>query len=145
MIDRVYLGGKLNIYIGGSFSARARIRVEGDLLGKFQNVLSHWYKDEYFVEKAWDNDFSGLVAENMASLDAYQILTADLLVIDTLDKSSTGGSDSELGIGLGLRLGGRPIQIAHIGPYRNVFQALVKDEHYTCWEEFRERNQNLYR
>ena len=127
----------LKVYIAGSYNGRERIATEAYwLAGHFKDfdVLSKWFYDEFFLEKAWDCDFSGDVAKTMAHLDFNQILQADLFILDTIDKSSTGGSDTELGIAL-CREYERKIHCIHIGPYRNIFQTLVR-EHYNTWNEF---------
>ena len=125
------------VYIAGSYSGRHRIRAEAAKLPASYNILSRWFNDDDFIEKAWDNDFAGRVAESMAMGDAYAILEADLLILDTIDKSSTGGSDTELGLALALRLRTGKPRIVHIGPHRNIFQTLVR-EHYPTWEAYLE-------
>lgn len=125
----------IKAYIAGSYSGRARVKAEADRLKKYGvRILSHWFNDDHFIEKAWDGDLGGKVAESMAMGDLYQILDADLFILDTMDKSSTGGSDTELGLAL-IRNLDRNINLVHIGPYRNIFQTLVR-EHYETWEDF---------
>lgn len=125
----------IKVYIAGSFSGKHRIALEAQRLEAlgFQ-VLSRWYNDNDFLEKAWDRVFGGRVAEVMAMADTQAILEADLLILDTIDKSSTGGSDTELGIALARSLE-RKIHLVHIGPYRNIFQTMVR-EHYDTWDAF---------
>lgn len=123
------------IYIAGSYSGRHRIRAEATKLPKSYIILSRWFNDDDFIEKAWDNNFAGRIAESMAMGDVYTILEADLLILDTIDKSSTGGSDTELGLALALQLRTGKPRIVHIGPYRNIFQTLVR-EHYKSWEDY---------
>mgnify|MGYP001566040618 CR=1 FL=1 len=125
----------LKVYVAGSFGGRHRIRAEALKLPKDYNVLSRWFTDDDFIEKAWDNDFAGRVAEAMAMGDTYAILEADLFILDTFEPSTTGGRDVELGIAHALRLRTGKPRIVHIGPYRNIFQTLVR-EHYSSWEEF---------
>lgn len=126
-----------NVYISGSFAGRDRIREHARSLteGLGYNVVSKWYDSGYFVEKAWDQDFSGDVAKTMAYVDFSQILNVDTIIVDTIDKSSTGGSDTELGLALARRVYQPSLRIVHIGPYRNVFQNLVH-EHFASWEDF---------
>ena len=125
----------IRVYIAGSYSGRHRIRAEATKLPSSYIILSRWFNDDDFIEKAWDNDFAGRVAESMAMGDTYAILEADLLILDTIDKSSTGGSDTELGLALALQLlTGKP-RIVHIGIHRNIFQTLVR-EHYTTWKDY---------
>lgn len=123
------------IYVGGSFSSAARLKRESETLRKLGHIiLSRWFDADDFIEIAWDNDFGGRVAEAMAMGDTYAILEADIVIIDTIEKSSTGGSDSELGAAImKAQLTGRP-RVIHIGPYRNIFQTLAR-EHYADWEE----------
>ena len=127
--------GEIKVYIAGSFAGRKRIALEAAWLENFGfEVLSKWFDEVFFLEKAWDQNFGGDVAKTMAQVDFTQILQADLLILDTVDKSSTGGSDTELGMAL-IREYERKIRIVHIGPYRNIFQTLVR-EHYESWALF---------
>ena len=125
----------LPTYIGGSFAGRDRIKKEADrLAGLNYKILSKWFDAEYFIEKAWNQDMGGDVAEAMARLDFTQILQAKLIIIDTIDKSSTGGSDTELGMAIMLAFF-HDTRIVHIGPVRNIFQTMVL-EWYHDWDEF---------
>lgn len=126
----------IKVYVGGSFSSRQRIRKEAEKLASYgYHVLSHWFKEEHFVEKSWDGNFGGDVADLMAMGDFYQLLEAQLVIIDTIEKSSTGGSDSEIGAAVMKSLLTGTPNVVHIGPYRNIFQKLAR-EHYDSWEEF---------
>ena len=123
------------VYIAGSYSGRKRIGEEAIKLSQRGfTILSRWLDDNDFIEQAWDSNFGGRVAETMAMSDTFAIFNADLVILDTIDKSSTGGSDTELGIALTRELD-RKVHIVHIGPYRNIFQTLVK-EHYPTWNAF---------
>lgn len=125
----------ISVYIGGSFAARKRIaEVAAKLEKRGYLVLSRWFDEEYFIEKAWDNNFAGEVAEGMARLDFSQILQAKLIIIDSLEKSTTGGYHVELGMGLILNaLHG--IRLVHIGTINNIFQNMAL-EHYDSWNDF---------
>ena len=126
----------LKVYVSGSFSAAARIRQQAETLESFGGikVLSRWYDPEFFLEKAWDSNFGGDVASVMARVDLLQVLEADLVIIDTFTKSSTGGLFVELGAAL-VRSLERKCKVVHIGPYNNIFEQLA-DEHYDSWDEF---------
>lgn len=125
----------MKCYIAGSYSGRKRIVEEAlRLSARGVIILSRWLDDNDFIEQAWDANFSGRVAETMAMSDTFAIFNVDLVIIDTIDKSSSGGSDTELGIALARELD-RKVHVVHIGPYRNIFQTLVK-EHYDTWEAF---------
>jgi len=126
----------MKVYVAGSYSGRHRIAKEAARLTELGfTVLSRWFDVSNHVEKAWDDDFSGVVAQTMAEVDMYAIINADLLVLDTIDKSSTGGSDTELGAALMRSLLDKNIRVIHIGPYRNVFHTLARD-HYDSWDDF---------
>lgn len=127
----------MNIYVSGSFAGRHRIKAEANKLAPKHKVLSLWFNDEYFVERAWDKDMAGLVAETMASVDSMQIQQADVMILDTLEPSTTGGRDAELGLALGFQLLGKPIDIIHIGPVVNIFQNLIRNKRVDTWEDFR--------
>lgn len=130
----------MKIYIAGSFSSRKRIANEAKyLIDSGHIVLSRWFNDDDAIERIWDNQFGGRVAEAMAMGDSYDIMEADLVIIDSIEKSSTGGSDTELGMALMRALVGRPLRIIHVGPYRNIFQNLAR-EHYGSWEELLEES-----
>ena len=125
----------MNVYLSGSFSGRERVAKEAARLELYgYNVLSWWFNHDHFVEKAWDGNFKGDIAKTMAHCDFNQLLQAELFILDTIDKSSTGGSDTELGMAL-IRAIYQKIHLVHIGPNRNIFQALVY-EHYDSWDEF---------
>lgn len=130
----------MKIYVAGSFAGRDRIRQEAETLKRRHIVLSHWYDDDYFVEKQWDKNMGGDVAGAMAMIDAMQIQQSDMVILDTLEPSTTGGRDSELGIVLGLQFMGRPIEIYQIGPVCNIFQTLIRNKRYSSWEDFRNDN-----
>lgn len=128
----------MKIYVAGSFAGRDRIRQEAEALKVFPNVklTSKWYDPEFFVEKAWDEKMDGDVARTMAMVDIESILPADLVIIDTFDKSTTGGMDTELGIALMLSRQ-KHLFVAIIGPINNIFQNLA-DYHFDTWAEFRD-------
>ena len=124
------------VYVAGSFSAAPRIQVEAGRLARLgYRVLSRWFNPDDFIEKSWDKDYNGKVAESMATGDVYSILEADAFIIDTIDKSSHGGSETELGVALARKLDGHPLRIIRIGPSTNVFHTLVR-ETYPDWNAF---------
>jgi hypothetical protein len=127
---------KTNVYVGGSYTGRARIKKEAERLASLGfNILSRWYDDEDFIEKAWDHNMHGRVAEAMAMCDTYAILDAQLVVIDTFEPSTTGGRYVELGAALMKKLLGHDITVVHIGPQTNIFETLTR-EHYDTWDDY---------
>ena len=127
----------VNVYVGGSYAGRARIKKEAELLGSYPgyNILSRWYNDEDFIEKAWDKKLNGRPAEAMAMCDTYAILDAQLVIIDTFEPSTTGGRYAELGAAIMRKLLGHPLRVVHIGPPTNIFETLTR-EHYDDWRAF---------
>ena len=132
------------VYVAGSFNGAPRIRVEAGRLAEYgYRVLSRWFNPDDFIEKAWDKDFNGKVAESMATGDVYSILEADVFIIDTFDKSTTGGRDVELGVALARKLDRHPLRIIRIGPSVNIFHTLVR-ETYPDWNTFLENESGCY-
>jgi len=126
----------IRVYIAGSFTGRHRIAKEIKTLPAYFKVLGRWFDDGFFLEKQWNGDMGGDVACTMAKVDVWDILSGDLVIVDSVDKSSSGGSDTELGAGIILSML-KGITVIHIGPYRNIFQTLA-NEHYETWDAFRE-------
>ncbi len=67
----------------------------------------------------------GYALRDMAEVN----LEADLLIIDTLEESKTGGREVELGMALA-----RMKRTWRVGPARNIFHTITQ-RHYTSWEE----------
>jgi nucleoside 2-deoxyribosyltransferase len=123
----------MKIYIAASFNSAERIYEQAlELESIGHTVTGVWFQPHDPIEKMWDGNFGGRVAEVMAVRDLHHIKKADLMVIDTLDPSSTGGRNVELGYAIGL--GKRVILI---GKAENVFMSLI-NECYDDWEEFYE-------
>lgn len=123
------------VYVGGSFTGRHRLAKECAKLETYGfKTLSLWMNDEDFIERAWDKDFGGPVAQAMALRDVHAILDAELFIVDTLEPSTTGGRYAELGFALARAID-KKIHIIHIGPPTNIFETLVR-ERYETWEDF---------
>lgn len=125
----------MNVYVAGSFAGGPRIKQEAAKLKAYGfNVLSRWFNDDDFIEKAWDKNMGGRVAEAMATGDLYAILNSDLVIVDTIEPSTTGGRYAELGAAI-VRGLDRKTTVVHVGPPTNIFETLVH-EHYPSWEAF---------
>lgn len=123
------------IYIAGSFAGRARIRAMANVLeSEGHTVLSQWFKDEDFVERAWDQNFGGRVAEAMAHRDFVGVMQCDVFILDTMEPSTTGGRYVELGLAIHRQIVGQPVKIIHVGPPSNIFETLVH-WHYDTWTD----------
>lgn len=121
------------IYIAGSFNGAPRIYEEAEVLEeKGHTITGVWFQPHDPIEKIWDSNFGGRVAEVMALRDFNGIDRADLMIIDTLEESSSGGRNVELGYALA-----KSKRIILIGEPTTIFYSLVK-EVYSCWDEFYE-------
>ena len=128
----------MKIYIGGSLNGRARLANEAKyLIDSGHVVLSRWFSAHTPIESLWNNQFNSEVSEVMAMRDTYDIMEADIVIIDSLEPSTSGGRETELGLALMRALLGHPLRIIHVGPYTNIFHNLVR-EHYGSWEELLE-------
>jgi nucleoside 2-deoxyribosyltransferase len=121
----------IRIYVAASFHGVERIRDEVETLeSKAYEVLGVWHQPNDPIEQIWDGNFGGRIAQALALRDLHGIETSDLMIIDTLDPSSTGGRNVELGYALALKK-----RVILIGPPTTVFFALIR-EAYKDWEEF---------
>lgn len=116
------------VYIAGRFTAQARLRYEAVALKMLDpeiNVVSSWLWSEES-----DVGYSDEQALEWAKRDCREVGTADVLIVDTIDESTTGGREVEFGMA-----GAWGIRTVVIGPLRNVFHQLAS-EHYDTWDEF---------
>jgi nucleoside 2-deoxyribosyltransferase len=119
----------MKFYVAGSFSDADRIRSEAQrliILG--HEVTGVWFDREDALEQIWDKDFGGRIAELMALRDIRAIDRADIVLLDSIKRSSTGGSDSELGYAIDYR----PIYL--VGPYTNIFHTFAERQ-FDDWNE----------
>jgi len=126
----------IRVYVAGSWIGRQRIAKEIKTLPANFKVLGNWFDETFFLERQWDWKFGGAVAKAMAQIDMYHVMAADLVIVDSITQSSTGGSDTELGAAIALAVL-RRCTVVHIGLHRNIFHSLA-DEHYETWDAFRE-------
>lgn len=114
------------VYIAGKYTARERLKAERETLrASGVEVTSSWMDNHYPVEA----DVSDETARREARMDFREVEACDLLILDTLDESNTGGRDVELGMAL---IAGK--QIVRIGPARNVFHKLLSN--FESWSEY---------
>ena len=114
------------IYLAGSMNSAERLRKEVSRLEWLgYNVVSQWY----------ESDHSNQNREFQAMGDVYNLFESDIIIIDTIDPSTSGGRCVELGLALARELAGLDIHIIRIGPSDNIFFDLVR-ETYPTWEAF---------
>lgn len=115
----------MNVYIAGKFSAQARLReIRGRIRQAHILVTSSWMDEvagEYPVPRQR--------ALNTGSADLREVSMADLLILDTLDVSETGGREVEFGFALA-----QGTRVWLVGPVRNIFHEFA-EEHFESWDE----------
>ena len=123
------------IYVAGKITARKRLLEASQNfdLRQYGRIRASWLVNEE------DDDPTSSQKLMYAIRDQEEIMTADLLILDTLDVSETGGREVEWGMAIA--------QMAKrwlVGPVRNVFHELA-NEKFTNWEEVYEhvRNENI--
>ena len=118
----------MRIYISASFAARDRLRPIRDQLTVLgYDVTSSWL-DEVAPPKEMTKE---IFHKKLALQDLVEAASADLMIQDTLNDSTTGGLHVEWGIGLG-RFQRQLLWV--VGPYKNLFHELA-DEQFDDWEE----------
>lgn len=114
------------VYIAGKYTARERLKAERETLRiSGVEVSSSWMDNDYPVEA----EVSDETSRHEARMDVREVEACDLLILDTLDESNTGGRDVELGMAL---VAGK--QVVRIGPARNVFHKLLSS--FETWAEY---------
>lgn len=116
----------MNIYIAGSFGERFRLR-------GYRGMLE---KRGYTVTASWldipARDLALGSEERMrvdAALDFSEVGQSDLVIVDTLVPSSTGGSDAEMGFAFG-----RMKRVWVVGPVRNLYHTIARRRFHN-WDE----------
>lgn len=124
------------IYLAASFNAIEQTRQMAKLLtAAGHTITADWFRVDHPIEKIWDGDNRGKVAEALALLDLTGLDRAEVVIIDTSIVSSTGGIHVELGYVLGYSRYVCPKRVILIGPADNIFYSLIT-ETYKSWEEF---------
>jgi len=119
------------IYIAASFHGAARIFEEAEVLADLGHIITGvWFQSFDPLEKMWDGNFGGRIAEVMALRDFSGIDRAKIVIIDTLEESSSGGRNVELGYALA-----KDKRIILIGEPTTIFFSLIR-ESYETWDQF---------
>lgn len=115
-------------YIAGKYTSKDRLMTERNWLrcNMFDSETS-------WLDETWDSD-NGVpvhISITNAMRDQKEVQRADILILDTIDDSMTGGREVELGMALAL---GKPTII--VGPRRNIFH-YVAAMHYPDWDSLK--------
>lgn len=113
------------IYIAGKYEARARlIEWRGRLKALGHEVTSTWLDE---VPKREEVGVPYMLAA--AERDIKEVCESELLILDTLDTTQTGGREVEFGVAY---LRGCDLWI--VGPKRNIFHQLA-DKTFIDWPD----------
>ena len=124
----------MRAYIAGRYTARFRLRpIRERIRALGIDCRSAWIDNE-------DGDYP--VPRERAIVEARRALAevgaADIIMLDTLDESMTGGREVELGIHLGVALAladpASPPRVILVGPVCNIFHELA-DMRCPSWSE----------
>lgn len=130
------------IYIAGKYTSQARLREHREALRE----MGYDCESSWLDEKATDANAGADLMISNAVRDIEEVKAADVLIIDTLDESATGGREVELGIALvtaqpsapTIPYGPPTTTINLVGPKRNIFHHLAHFE-YESWDEVLQR------
>lgn len=89
-------------------------------------VVSSWLDEVAKPENLTQKEFY----KKLAMKDVSELKSADLVIVDLSDKSTSGGRDTELGLALG---DFAKRQVYTVGKVSSVFHELV-DKQYDDWE-----------
>lgn len=119
----------MKIYISAGFTARERLRPIRDALWAMgHEVVSSWL-DETAQPASMPRD---VFFKKLGIKDVAEVQSADLLISDHLEPSTSGGRDIEMGVALGRH---QHIQVWMVGepPRLSPFH-LLADERFEDWE-----------
>ena len=127
-----------SIYIASKLSSRYRLRpIKAKLKSLGYNVLSKWMDPDVNMDPSIDLDSLGNNLEESkaeAERDKEELDRTDIFIIDTFDRSESGGRDVELGMILEKARWFKSLEgIFRVGPIRNVFHTRVPA--HNSWDE----------
>ena len=118
----------MKIYIAASFDSRLRLRpIRDELWHMGHEVVSTWLDEVAKPENLTQDEFY----KKLAIKDISELKSANLVIIDLFDRSTSGGRDTELGLALGSFA---TKQIYLVGTPSSVFHQLV-DRKFENWNQ----------
>lgn len=115
----------MKIYLASNFASQARMKgVRRVLEALNHQVVSTWLDED----GAQSYELNPECGPGYAIRDRQEVDDADILIIDTLESSHTGGREVELGLALGSHK-----RVWRVGPARNIFHTVV-NQHFPDWE-----------
>lgn len=118
----------MNYYLAGRFTGQSRLRAMRDQMA--QAFLGWTCTASWLDSKESNYPVTKSQAEAYADRDFKEIDSCEMLILDTLDDSNTGGREVELGYAMA-----KGVYCIIVGPRRNVFH-YVPREHYENWDAF---------
>ena len=116
----------MRIYLASNFKSQERIRKVRDEI----KALGHTVTSSWLGEKGGQSfELQPHNGPRYATRDVGEIVTSDLLIIDTKEQSNTGGREVEYGVALAL---GKLVWV--VGKHRNVFHTVARHT-FTTWDE----------
>jgi len=118
----------MKIYVAGSFVSRNRLRPVRDILWSMgHECVSTWLDEVAKPIPMTQKEFY----KKLAMKDIAELKSADLVIVDLIDPSSSGGRDTELGLALGAF---SAKQVYLVGKPVCVFHELA-DKQYDTWDQ----------
>lgn len=116
----------MRIYLASNFKSQERIRFVRDILeSQGHSVVSTWLDEE----GAQSYELHPDRGPGYALRDLGEVNACELLILDTLEESVTGGREVEYGIAMA-----NGIRIWRVGPARNIFHTIA-GRTFSSWNE----------
>ncbi len=116
----------MKIYIGGSFQSQKRLRPIRDQLWH----LGHEIVGTWLDECAMPNGMTkGIFDKQLAIKDLTEVKSADCIIVDTFDPSTTGGRMVEWGYALG------HTKLRYVVGTNNCIFFQLADKVFAGWDE----------
>jgi hypothetical protein len=117
----------MRIYLASNWASKDRLaKMKWDIETLGHEVCSHW------LEEDSDQSYESLnfaQRQDYSFRDLGEIVSANLLILDTLEVAASGGREVELGFALGTKT---PVWI--VGPDRNIFHSIAS-RRFASWAE----------
>ncbi len=120
----------MRVYLASNFASQDRMKGVRRMLERLGHEVTSTWLDE---DGAQSYELNPQFGPGYAIRDRGEVEASDILILDTLEQSNTGGREVELG--LALATGKRTWRV---GPARNIFHTVVGatfDDWESCYEK----------
>jgi hypothetical protein len=115
----------MRIYLASNWDSHARMRaLRLEIQACGHDVIATWVDEDASWGFLMLSDAEKVM---YAHRDLGEVCTADLVILDTLEASSSGGREIEAGFALGKK------PLWQVGPARNIFHT-VATRRFPAWE-----------